>query len=220
MLDCRAPFEQLLARMSGNARHTLKAARKKLAALEGVRFVTARESVELEAAFQTFLGLEAAGWKGTGGTAVRFNPGQPAYYSALAASMRGQADRWEIDALYAGDRCLAAALGIRAGTTMCGLKITYDPAHSRISPGQLLLALIIERCCADPDIHRLHFMSAAPWAGAWPAELVPLQVAYLNVSGWRGRCLIALLKFRLGPCRRLVRRLQASLARQGTTQKY
>jgi len=207
-MDCASPYGDLLAGLSGNFRRNLNTARKRLAALANVHFVTAREPQELEREFSTFLEVEASSWKGPAGTAVKYRGNLPTFFATLAGTLRGESDRFEIHALYAEGRCLASILGTRTGAVFSALKTAYDPAFARVSSGQVLLARVIELCCADPEIQRLDLVSDAPWLRGWRTEQVTLQLAYVGTGGWRGRLLTALLQLRFGPVRRLARWLR------------
>lgn len=212
VLDCRGTYQDLVRGLTRNHRHALNSARRRLAALEAVRFVTARKPAELAAEFSTFLEVEASGWKGAGGTltAVKFRGGQPAFFRALAGSLHGPEDHCEISAIYAQGQCLASAIGTRTGATYSGLKIAFNPAFGRMSPGKLLFARILERCCEDPDIQRIDLVRTVPWLSGWAPEPVPLQLAYVNLGRWPRRLVIALLRLRVGPLRRWAGRLRAT----------
>ncbi len=212
-LDCGRPYRDLAEGLSGNFRRNLKTARNRLAALDDVRFITAREPRDLEAEFRTFLEVEASSWKGRAGTAVKFRKKQPAFFAALAETFQGEAGRFEIHALYAQGRCLASILGTRTGAVFSALKTAYDPAFARVSSGQVLLARVIELCCEDPEIQRIDLVSDAPWLRGWRTEQVDLQLAYVDTGGWRGRAAVALLRLRLGPLRRLARWLRERRAK-------
>ena len=207
-MDCGTPYGELVAGLSANFRRNLNTARKRLAALADVHFVTAREPEDLERELATFLEVEASSWKGPAGTAVKFRRRQPAFFAALAGRLQGEAGRFEIHALYAEGRCLASILGTRTGAVFSALKTAYDPAFARVSSGQVLLARVIELCCGDPVIQRLDLVSDAPWLRGWRTEQVTLHLAYVGIQGWRGRALTALLRLRFGPMRRLARWLR------------
>ena len=214
-IDCGPPFAQVVAQLPGKFRYTLKAARKRLDALEGVQFRSVREPPGLAAAFEALLEVEASGWKGRAGTALRFQPRARAFYAALGATLRGPDDYCEIHTLHAEGRCLAAAFCARTGRTCSFIKTAYDEAYAHLAPGKLLLAHILERCCGDPGIDWFDQVSDVPWMQGWRREPVDLQLAYLSLGGGCGRLLIELLKLRFGPLRRLAHRLEPMLARLG-----
>ena len=166
-LDCSSPFAQVLAQLPGKFRYTLKATRKRLDALEGVRFGAAREPPDFAAAFKVLLEIEASGWKGRTGSTLLLQPRAQAFYAALGATLRGPDDYCEIHSLHAEGRCLAAALCARTGTTLALLKTAYDEAYAHLAPGKLLLAHVMERCCGDPGIDWFDQVSDVPWMHGW-----------------------------------------------------
>jgi CelD/BcsL family acetyltransferase involved in cellulose biosynthesis len=208
VVDCRQPFAQLEARCTRNFRHQMKAARKRLAELPEAACREARGDAALARELPVFLEVEASGWKGQGGTSIRHQRGMADFYAHLAGALAGVQDFAAIHALYAGDRCIASAFTTRTGATCSLPKIAYDEAYGRLSPGHLLVAHLLEDCCADPGIERVHCLAEAPWLHGWPSDLLDLQVVFVNIGGPVGRVLTTLLRFRFGPLRRLVRRLQ------------
>jgi hypothetical protein len=214
LVDCRNPYAQLEAGFTRNFRHQMKAVRKRLAELPDLQVKVARGAGPLAAELPRFLDLEASGWKGRGGTSIRHVRGQAGFHAWLVAALDHREDFCEIAALCAGDRRIASAFIIRTGDTAIVLHIAYDETYRKFSPGNALIARVLERYCADPGVERANFVSDAPWMHGWPSELLVQQVGFVNVGGWLGRCLTLLLRFRLGPLRRLVRRVHAALRRR------
>jgi hypothetical protein len=169
--------------------------------------VTVRDPPGLDTELDTFMNLEASGWKGDTGTrtALRVRTGSPGYYHHLAAHLTGAADHCEINSLYANGACIASMLSTRTGSTHSSLKICYDETHHKLSVGMLLLESVIGRCFADPEIQQVDFVSPSSWFRGWTSSLVPLQLVYVNLDGWSGRLLIALMNLRYGPLRRVAR---------------
>ena len=181
----------------------------RLAALPGVRFESAAGD-EAASLFEAFLTVEASGGRGTGGTgsAIRLDLSRLAFYRALAP-ISAYGDGCEINALFAEDRCIAAELCIRAGEAYAALKIGYDEDYARLSPGHLLHAHTLERCCQDPGIRRYDQLSDAGWLAAWRPDRTVLRQAYVPLGRWSGPPLAAALRLRFGPGRQAVRRLRA-----------
>ena len=111
-----------MSRVSKKFRSTLRNRHRKLDSLSHVRFVTAPSDADLAAEFETFLEVEASGWKGANGTrtAIRFRRNQPAFFRSLL-SLDGAEDYCEINALYAEGRCIATELCARTGEEYAGL---------------------------------------------------------------------------------------------------
>jgi hypothetical protein len=206
VIDCSRPYPEFVAGLSRNSRKALKSHERRLAALDGARFERAREREQRVAAFERFMELEASGWKGRAGSAVRCQPGSAGFHAALAADL----DDCEMLTLHADGRCLAATLLLHAGTACSGLKIAYDEAYAHLSPGNLVMAKAIELCCADPETRVLDLVGDSPWARNWSDTVIPQQLVHIGLGGVRGAALKALLRLRLGPLRRLARRLQGA----------
>jgi hypothetical protein len=206
VFDCGRPFDELMARLSKHFRRNLRAHRKKLASFADVRFVTATGD-GLDAAFETFIAVEASGWKGASGvgSAVALHPHLLAFYRRLAANTR---DRCEINLLVADGRCLAAQFCVVSGEQYSILKIGYDEAYARIGPGLLLLETTLERCCTDPAIKRMSLVTDGAWQRDWRPDVVAMQRVYLGLGRWSARPLVALLDLRFGPARALVTRVR------------
>ncbi|MEZ5125355.1 MAG: GNAT family N-acetyltransferase [Thermoleophilia bacterium] len=216
VLDCRLSYDDLMGRLSKHFRRNLRSHRRKLLELVDVQFLTHAETDDAAAALETFLHIEASGWKGTSGkrSAISLNPCTEAFYGDLVRHGVEDADRCELNALHVGDICIASQLCMRNGSTYTILKIAYDEAFARLGPGQLLLAHTIERCCADPAIHRLDLVSDAGWCSDWHTDALPMQQAYIAIGRLSGIPSVSLLRFRFGPLRRLVR---GARARSGGT---
>jgi CelD/BcsL family acetyltransferase involved in cellulose biosynthesis len=209
VLDCTRPFEAMLAACSKKFRRSYRTDRKNLMAMEGPRFTRTQPGADLGEDLAAFFEVEASGWKAAAGTALRQRKRQPDFFRALAATLKGGTDHFEILALHAQGRCIASTLCTRTGATYSCLKIGMDPAFGKVSPGQQLLAEVIERCCSDPGIRQLELVSPAVWVRGWATEAVPLDLVYVSLGGWRGWGLLALLRLRLGPVRRIAQRARA-----------
>ena len=213
-LDCTMPFDEFRASLPKSFRHKRNTSANRLAKLNDVRFVTVTSAGDIDSEFTTFLDVEASGWKGDGGTrtAVRCSKEKTAFFRDLSATLRGEADYCEITALYAEGRCLASAFCTCTGATYSCLKIGYDEAFGRVSPGQQLVEKLVERCCQDPGIERFDMVSGASWVHGWRPDTVPLQLAYVVIARWPLYPIVAvLLQLRFGPARSLARRLRSRL---------
>lgn len=205
-LDCTMPFDEFRASLPKNFRHKRNTAARRLAKLEDVRFTTVTREDDLDAAFTTFLDVEASGWKGDGGsrTAIRCSREKTAFFRDLAVNLGGEDDYCEITALHADGRCLASAFCTRTGATYSCLKIGYDEAFAPVSPGQQLVEKMIERCCQDPGIERFDMVSGAAWVHGWRPDTTPLQLAYVAIGRSPLRPVVGvLLQLRFGFVRSL-----------------
>jgi hypothetical protein len=93
-------------------------------------------------ALEAFLALEAAGWKGKSGTAIACDPDHARYVRRLV-QLFAEADGVLIDALLLDGKTLAMGLLIESAGRRHFLKIAYDEAEARHSPGRLLTVAML-----------------------------------------------------------------------------
>jgi CelD/BcsL family acetyltransferase involved in cellulose biosynthesis len=110
---------------------------------------------------ETFLDLEARGWKGEMKTAMGSDPGHASFVREMAArfSTTGGVVFGELSA---GGRTVASALSLLSGETLFAFKIGWDPGFARCSPGILCDLQLMQSVgtldgvelidsCAEPD---------------------------------------------------------------------
>jgi len=151
-LDARRDADELLHEALGHKKlKELRRQRNRLADHGSVDFDIARTPGEVAAAIETFLKLEASGWKGKRGTALVQDDGDAASIrratSALAAS--GQC---EIVTLTAGAVPVASAIVLRHLDRAFYFKLGVDERFSKFSPGVQLTLELTRHLCADPAI--------------------------------------------------------------------
>ena len=197
-VDCDRSAEDLAASLSKNVRAALRRRHNKLAALGDVRFEHVSDPAQLPEAFETFVKVEASGWKGEAGThsALAQRPKPLAFYRAYVAALR-ESGRCEVNLLHAEGRCIAASLNVRVGAEYAGLKMAYDEEYAQLSPGRLLLERVLQRCCADPGIRRYNNVTHPAWIDDWRPTVVPIHTAYIAVRGGVTPLLLRLLRLRL-----------------------
>jgi O-antigen/teichoic acid export membrane protein/CelD/BcsL family acetyltransferase involved in cellulose biosynthesis len=103
------------------------------------------------AALQDFFALEAAGWKGKQGTAIRCEPDTEIFFTRAIAGLaaNGQA---AIAQLRQGSRLIAAGVVLRSGRGAWFLKIAYDETLAQYSPGVQLTLDLTETLARNPGI--------------------------------------------------------------------
>lgn len=94
-------------------------------------------------AFETFLALEAAGWKGEAGTAIACLPQDSAYFHRLVELLSAQ-DAVLVDALLIDGKPIAMGLLVESAGTRNFLKIAYDETQGRLSPGRALTIAMLQ----------------------------------------------------------------------------
>lgn len=117
-----------------------------------VRFDVARTPREVATALETFLALEAGGWKGARGTALSQHAGDAAFVRRATATM-AEAGRCEIVTLYAGGTPIAGGIVVRHQDRAFFFKIGVDERFAKHSPGTQLTLELTRHLCADPAIN-------------------------------------------------------------------
>jgi CelD/BcsL family acetyltransferase involved in cellulose biosynthesis len=151
-LDATRDADDLLRDALGTKRlKELRRQRNRLAEHGAVRFDVARTPHEVAAALETFLTLEAGGWKGKRGTALGQHAGD-ATFIRRATSAMAEAGRCEIITLYAGETPVAGGIVLRHQDRAFFFKIGIDERFAKSSPGARLTLELTRHLCADPAI--------------------------------------------------------------------
>jgi hypothetical protein len=150
----------------------LRRQRHRLAEHGAVDFQVARTPREVAAALETFLGLEASGWKGRRGTALIQHDGDAAFIRRATVAL-AQTGQCEIVTLRAGDTAIAAGIVLRHQDRAFFFKLGVDERFAKYSPGVQLTLDLTRHLCADPAI-----ASADSTAGPDHPMINPI---------WRGR---------------------------------
>jgi CelD/BcsL family acetyltransferase involved in cellulose biosynthesis len=150
-LDAKSYFAQAL---SSSSRKKLRQHRRRLEEQGGLESRAVTEPAAVCRAFEEFLQLEAAGWKGRRGTALLCDEADANFTRAMIASLASRGDAW-IHALYQRDKAVAAQVVLRAGAVAFTWKTAYDETLGDFSPGMLLLEDYTAAFLADKSIARV-----------------------------------------------------------------
>jgi CelD/BcsL family acetyltransferase involved in cellulose biosynthesis len=151
-LDAKGDADELLRdALSAKKLKELRRQRHRLAEHGEVRFDIARAPQDVTSALETFLALEASGWKGERGTALAQTEGDVTFIrrATLALAERGKC---EIATLRAGTTPVAAGIVLRHQTRAFFFKIGVDERFAKYSPGVQLTLDLTRHLCADPAI--------------------------------------------------------------------
>ena len=127
---------------------------------------------ELDPLLDEALRVEAAGWKGRRGTALATDPAQSAFYRRYAAAAC-RAGILRLCFLHVGDRIAAMQFAVESEERFWLLKVGYDEAFARCSPGMLLLRETV-RHAANRGLRSYEFLGAPePWIRIWTKHVRP-----------------------------------------------
>src|SRR3984885_584643 len=149
-LDARREADEVLRdALSAKKLKELRRQRNRLAEELGmVRFAVARTTDEVAHAVEVFLALEASGWKGERGTALRQDTGD---LSFIRSATRGLSEtgQCEIVTLHAGQTPVASAVVLRHQDRAFYFKLGIDERFAKFSPGVQLTLDLTRHLCAD-----------------------------------------------------------------------
>jgi len=153
--------------LSSRRRYDLRRARNRAEAIGPVHTEIVRPSPEqFPASFDLFAAVEASGWKGDRGSAVRGRPEMWEFFLrvGLEAAEEG---RCVLSLLRVGGEIAAAQLAVEWDRRLWALKIGYDERFARCSPGiQLTHATL--RYVFDQGLRAYEFLgSDEPWLAMW-----------------------------------------------------
>lgn len=202
--------DSALAATSSHFRKNLGQRRRKLEKLGSVTLDVGSEPSA--AALREFFALEASGWKGEGGkaSAIQLNPRLLRFYEGLADGLKGRQQVW-IPILRLDGRAVASAFCVRTDSTLALLKNGYDETLRQAAPGNVLLAMLLEACGADPVISALSLVTAPKWAETWCPQRVNVYQFEIFAQTWRGLALYWLLR-----SKRAIARLRRRMAERHT----
>ena len=160
-LDTSQDADELLRDALGAKKlKELRRQRHRLAEHGEVSFEVARTPGDAAGALETFLILEASGWKAQRGTALMQDDGDAAFIRRAVTAL-AESRQCEIVTLRAGASPVAAAIVLRHLTHAFYFKLGVDERFAKFSPGVQLTLDVTRHLCADPAIAMVDSMAAA-----------------------------------------------------------
>lgn len=184
------PFEEMLKSLSHHNRGRLRTAQHRLDRAGGGVFRTVREPAELERALEQFMDVEASGWKGRMGTAVKQIPRLRRFYEALVREC-GTQGICDIHLLLIDGRPAAGTVAVVAGGTSFAIKVAYDEAYAPLSPGMLLFAYAMQYYYERTAVRTWDFVGDFSYMRMWNPHLEPEISVSLFDRSLGGACAYA-----------------------------
>jgi CelD/BcsL family acetyltransferase involved in cellulose biosynthesis len=169
------------AKRSGSTRKKLRQDWNRLAALDDAAVVADERPEAVREAFEIFLAMEAASWKGAAGTALLNAPAEAHFARRLIASYADQGAAF-VALLTVAGKPIAAQVVLKSGARAYTWKIAYDEAYQKYSPGSLLVDRLSETLVAggctsiDSCSPEGGFMSTL-WSGRQPTVDVLAEIS-------------------------------------------
>ena len=205
-LDARSDADELLRNaLGGKKLKELRRQRNRLAEHGAVRFDVARTPEAVAAALETFMALEASGWKARRGTALKQDDGDTGFIRRATAGL-AETGQCEIVTLRAGETPVAAAIVLRHQDRAFYFKLGVDERFAKYSPGVQLTLDLTRHLCASAVI-----ATANSTASADHPMINPI---------WRGRLTIGDVLIPLRPRDPVVSLIHAALATRGLVREF
>ena len=142
-------------------------------------------------ALEQFYELEASGWKGCEGSAIKCSAQTRNFYNQVS-QVAAAGGYFCLHSLEVNNRMLAGAFSVQSGDCLYPLKIAYDESLRRAGPGQVMFDRILDEC-AHRGITRLFFGGRNDaYKMKWTNETLPNFSGYVFSPDFRSK-----LAFRL-----------------------
>jgi CelD/BcsL family acetyltransferase involved in cellulose biosynthesis len=171
-LELPSSWEELIGAASSNLRSQVKRRRRGLEQVGSLAFRTVAGGASLDEDLDTFLKLEASGWKSKSGTAILSSPSTERLYRGFA---RDAAEKgWlRLYLLELEGEVIAADYGCAYAGRGVFIKTGFNEALSRLSPGLVLRAEVL-RSSIEEGLHSYDFLGDADtYKTRWTAEVRP-----------------------------------------------
>lgn len=178
LLRPQGTYETYRQKLSSKLRKDMKKARTRLWEQGPCEAVFLNGGAASVSELEPFAALEASGWKGREGTAIRTRPGQMDYYTSLCENLarRGWLE-WHF--LRSDGRNIAARLAIRCGANLILAKVAYDEAFARFSPAWILFEDTVQRAFADGCTKQIDLLSNYDYMRVWELRVEPYHRVWL-----------------------------------------
>jgi hypothetical protein len=198
-VDCRLPWEEYWA-SRGTSRQLWARRERKLMHDLGATFRCLERWEQIEPVLPAVYDVEASGWKGREGSAIRQSPNTLDFYNRC---MRHWAERgWlRLFLLELAGEIIAFQITVLHDGVLYQIKVGYQERHAKLSPGQVLQVWLLREAFANPAIRAYDMLGGGGKAAAnkrkWATgaeTLYTLRVFRKSMGG-----LLAWLRFVVAP---------------------
>jgi len=146
VIDLPPSFAEYEKSLSHNARGQINKFRRRLAKDHALSVRAVEPPQDLERDLAAALAIEASGWKGEEGTAITSSVASEGFYRTICAALAARGGL-RLSFMDVDGRPIAFDLAVLDGNWLYSLKMSYAPELEEYSPGILLRAEVIRRCC-------------------------------------------------------------------------
>lgn len=175
-----ATWEELSGRLDARFRQNLRRRRRRLEEQGTVAFEQVRTLEGLDQALEDAFAIEASGWKGRDGSAIRSRPETAGFYAAWARQLAA-AGRLRLSFLSVNGKRIAFHFAHvtrgRYHLPKCG----FDEGWRECSPGQLLMVEVLGRCIEE-QVETFEFLGHTM---TWKRDWTPLVRPHATLWAFR-----------------------------------
>ena len=139
--------------ISGKHAKELRRLERRMAAHGSVDYKVMQQDEDWQPWYDDFLSVEASGWKGEEGSAIRSSPADIAFFRSVLQHAHA-CGQLQLLRLTVAGKAVAMKLNLRSRGESYSLKIGYDDAYAQFSPGVLLECFNIKVFELEPDSMR------------------------------------------------------------------
>ncbi len=179
-LPLPASYEELEARLDAKFKQNLRRRMRRLKEQGEVSLERVESLDGLDGALLDAFDIEASGWKGREGSAIRARPQTVGFYAGWARAL-ARAGALRLSFLKLGDERIAFQLGHVTRGRYYLPKTGYKEAYRTDSPGQLLASMVLQRCIKE----RLETFEFLGHSMEWKRDWTPLVRPHASVLAFR-----------------------------------
>lgn len=199
---------------SRHFRHELRRFARLLAKETGHEPKLIRRTNPEAAILKKFYELEAAGWKGQEGSAIRCTPRTQSFYDQIAREAAA-GGYFSLYTLEANGEMIAGAFTVETQECLYPLKIAYQESLRRGGPGQVLFNAMLAEC-ARRRIPALFFGGTKDrYKSSWTSETIPHYTAVVFAKGFRSQLAYRSRRWLISGLGRLRRRIRTAGKEEG-----
>ncbi len=177
-------YAEFRRNLGKNFRSNLNKATNKVAQLRDVRYEFDAGAQARTEDLEQLMAVEASGWKGEQGSAIRASPRLVRFYSALVRRLR-EAGWLEWQFMHGDGTVLAGNLAVRMPRSLILWKLGYNDAYSRCSPGSMLMEELLKKAVVERAPPIIDLTTDLPWYDNWGMTRRPFHTArfYFGLKG-------------------------------------
>ena len=173
-------------KLSASRRSSLRRAQRKAQELGSIQFeILSPKPRDLSLHLAEALRVEAASWKGRNGSALIADAERRRFFEQYT-SIASEKGILRLCFMRIDGRAVATQLAVESGGGLWLLKVGYDEAFSRCSPGNLLMVETL-RYAVRSGLRTYEFLgSAEPWTEIWTDRIRPCVSVWAYPNNFRG----------------------------------